>query len=469
MSTLRGSRTIDVGDIIERQRIGGFAFMLIFVLGLMMMTEGYDLGALAFAAPAVGRAWHLGRGALGPVFGWFVFGTMVGAIVLGYAGDLLGRKRAIVFGTLVLAVFTFATAWSANLNQMLILRFCAGVGIGGVVPNAIAYMTEFAPKRWRATWVTVMYTGYTMGTGLGGFVSAGLIPIYGWQIVFVIGGIAPLVTCLIFALSATESIRFLALKGRQREVIARVVSRLLPGTSVDAGTRFVVDAEAGAACSSASFKPLFAGRLRILTPILWLVYIANSMALFFLVSWLPFLIEATGIASGRAALISTLFSLGGTIGGLALMRFVDTRGAAVITVLPLIGTPIVATLGSGMSEMLLILAVFATGFCVIGAQFGLNAVAAMVYPTALRAKGTGAAVGIQKIGAIAGPVIGGVLLAGHRPVRELFYFGAVPVFTVAVLSFVLGLLYRRNEEGIRADEAKHDAAQSKKKEATHAV
>ncbi|MQR00215.1 MFS transporter [Glaciimonas soli] len=469
MSALQSHDVIDVGDIIERQHIGRFAIKLIVVLGLMMMTEGYDLGALAFAAPAVGRAWHLGRGALGPVFGAFVFGTMVGALVLGYAGDLRGRKWAMLIGTLTLGCFTLATVWSTNLEQMLILRFCAGVGIGGVVPNAIAYITEFAPKRWRASWVTLMYTGYTIGTGLGGFVAAGLIPSFGWEIVFVIGGIAPLLMGGVFALSVPESIRFLALKGRQRDVVARMVTRLLPGTLVDSGSRFVVGEEVGAERSSASFSALLSGRLRLLTPILWLVYIANSMALFFLISWLPYLIEATGIASGRAALISTLFSLGGMSGGLALMRFIDRRGAAVITVLPLIGTPIVALLGSGMPDVLLIAAVFATGFCVTGAQFGLNAVAAMIYPTALRAKGVGTAVGIQKIGAIAGPVIGGMLLARHLPVRELFYFGAIPVLSVTLLSFVLGQLYRRNEEGNRADEDEHGVEQSKSKELIHAV
>jgi len=136
-----------------------------------------------------------------------------------------------------------------------------------------------------------------------------------------------------------------------------------------------------------------------------------------------------------------MFQVGGTLGGLALMRFIDTRGAAIITVLPLFGTPLVALLGIGMPQPLLISAVFLIGFAVIGTQFGLNAVAALVYPTALRANGTGAAVGIQKIGAIAGPVIGGLLLSARLPVRQLFYLGAVPVALVAVLAFVLGRLH----------------------------
>ncbi|RZF29191.1 MFS transporter [Paraburkholderia sp. UYCP14C] len=437
---------IDIGTVIERQQTNRFGVLLIVAMGVMMMTEGYDLAAMAFAAPALGRAWHLEHGVLGPVFGAFVFGTMIGAFVLGYLGDVIGRKRMIVIGSVVLAGFTLAASRATALDQLLVLRFLAGIGIGGVVPNAIAYTTEFAPKRWRATWVTLMYTGYTIGSSVGGLVSAWLVPKFGWQVVFVIGGIAPLVSSAMLWFAVPESIRFLTLKGRHAEV-ARIVARIAPGLPVAPGTRFVTGGAArGDAHGDGSLQLLFAGRLRALTPVLWAVYIANSMALFFLSSWLPVLIESVGLAPREAALVSTMFQLGGTLGGLALMRFVDTRGAIIITVLPLVGTPVVALLGTGLPGPMLVAAVFLTGFTVVGTQFGLNAVAALVYPTALRAKGTGAAVGIQKIGAIAGPVIGGMLMSAHLPVEQLFFLGAVPVAFVAVLAFALGLLHRRRDD-----------------------
>jgi AAHS family 4-hydroxybenzoate transporter-like MFS transporter len=446
---MNGTTPIDIGAVIEQQKGGRFAALLIVAMAIVMLAEGYDLGAMAFAAPALTRAWHLSRGALGPVFGAFVFGTMVGAFVLGYLGDVLGRKRTIVIGSFVLAAFTLAASRATSLEQLLALRFLAGVGIGGVVPNAIAYMTEFAPKRWRATWVTLMYTGYTIGGGVGGLVAAWLVPQFGWQIVFVIGGIAPIVTGLMLVFTLPESIRFLALKGGRDTEVARIVARLAPQLRVTSATRFVLDGElqgAAHARQNASLRLLLAGRLRVLTPVLWGVYIANSMALFFLNSWLPMLIESVGLSAQQAALVSAMFQVGGTLGGLALMRFVDTRGAMIITVLPVIGTPLVALLGTGMPQPLLVVAVFLIGFAVVGTQFGLNAVAALVYPTALRAKGTGAAVGIQKIGAIAGPMLGGMLLSAHLPVQQLFYLGAVPVALVALLAFTLGRLHRADQD-----------------------
>jgi MFS transporter, AAHS family, 4-hydroxybenzoate transporter len=435
------SPVVDIGTVIEREQTRSFGVLLIIAMALMMMTEGYDLAAMAFAAPALGRAWHLDHGVLGPVFSSFVFGTMIGAFVLGYLGDVIGRKRVIILGSLVLAVFTLAASLATELNQLLWLRFLGGIGIGGVVPNAIAYITDFAPKRQRATWVTLMYCGYTIGSAVGGIIAAQLIPMHGWQVVFVIGGIAPILASIMVAFVIPESIRFLTVKGRHTDV-AKIIARSAPGVALTPDTKFVIAQEQ---VKSGSLSELFAGSLRTITPVLWLVYIANSFALFFMNSWLPVLIERLGLSPHDAALVTTMFQIGGTVGGLVLMRFVDTRGPIIIAALPIIGIPVVALIGTGLPVPMLWCFAFMSGFTVVGTQSGLNAVASMIYPTALRAKGTGTAVSIQKIGAIAGPLIGGMLISAHVPIAQVFYWGAVPVAIVAVLAFLLGLLQRSRE------------------------
>jgi MFS transporter, AAHS family, 4-hydroxybenzoate transporter len=226
------------------------------------------------------------------------------------------------------------------------------------------------------------------------------------------------------------------MKGKQPEKIARMANAVQPGLGVTAATRFVISDE----FKSVPFSPglLFSGALRYVTPLLWLVYIANSMTLLFLQNWLPVLIEAVGIQPDRAALMTAMFSVGGAAGGLALMRFLDDRGPMVIACLPIVGVPLVAMLGHDMPKAALTLAVFGVGFCVVGTQFGLNAVSAMVYPTAFRSKGTGAALAIAKIGSFLGPVIGGALLARDMPVRELFHVAALPLSFVAILTLAMG-------------------------------
>jgi AAHS family 4-hydroxybenzoate transporter-like MFS transporter len=434
----------DISGVIERQKIGRFAVLLVVYIWFVMLIEGYDLAALSYAAPALSRAWHLGRGALGPVFGANVPGIMIGSFLFGYLGDRFGRKPAIILGALLFGSMTFATIWAGNVEDLIVLRLLAGIGLGGAIPNAVVLLSESAPHRLRATWISLAYTGYMMGAGMGGVVSAALIQRFNWPVVFFVGGVAPIVIAAVLAWLLPESLRHLVLKGRDAARIARIAKQVQPGLDVGASTRFIVSDE---------FKPvrfsvklLFAGRLRYVTPVLWLIYIANSMTLLFLQNWLPMLIESIGVQPGHAALVAAMFSVGGAAGGLALMRFIDNRGPGVIAVLPIIGIPLVALLGASMPESVLTLAVFAVGFSVVGTQFGLNAVSAMVYPTAFRSKGTGAALAIAKIGSFLGPVIGGMLLAANMNVRELFHVAAVPVSVVAVLALMLGWLYREREE-----------------------
>ena len=452
------ARTLDVSRLIDEQKVGWFAVLLIASTWLVMLTDGYELSALAFAAPSLIRAWHIERSVLGPVFGANIFGIMIGSIVFGYVGDRIGRKRAILFGACWYGVATLATVWASSVDQLLWLRFVAGIGIGGAVPNAFVLVSEFAPKRLRATWVTLMFTGYTLGAGFGGGVAIWLVPHYGWPAVFVVGGVAPLVVAAVLWFVMPESLRYQVLQGWSREGIAATAARVRPELALPSDAHFVVTDERRV--EKFSPRMLFAGRLRYVTTALWLAYIANSMALFFLQNWLPVLIEATGVDAHRAALMTTLFSVGGTLGGLVLMRFIDRHGVRLVTCLPLIGFPLVAVLGMDLKMGLLTAAVFGVGFCVAGTQAGLNAVASIVYPTSFRSKGTGTAIGVAKIGSISGPMIGGMLLAGHLPVRDLFHVAALPVVSVAVLMFVLGRMYRPGgmEEDVTSVDAPLPAA-----------
>jgi AAHS family 4-hydroxybenzoate transporter-like MFS transporter len=161
---------------------------------LVSLGDGYDYTAMAFAAPAVIKDMQIERGAMGWVFGAGIVGIMLGSIVFGYVGDRLGRKRAIVIGCLYFGVLTFLTMFVRSLDGLLWMRFIAGIGIGGAVPNAIALINEYSPRRYRATMVIVMFVGFLLGTGGGGYVAAGLVPSFGWQSVFFIGGVVPFLT-----------------------------------------------------------------------------------------------------------------------------------------------------------------------------------------------------------------------------------------------------------------------------------
>lgn len=434
------SSVCDVSHVIEQQKTGRFAILLIVYMWFVLLIEGYDIAALGYAAPAVARAWHLGRAAFGPAFAANVPGVLIGSFLFGYVGDRAGRKPAIIAGMLVFGVFSLTTIWATHIGDLLYLRFLAGIGLGGTVPNVIVLLTESAPRRSRATWVSLAYTGYMVGAGLGGVVAASLVHAYGWQVVFLVGGAAPIAIALVLAVLMPESVRYLTLRGAARHAIARIVRRIDPACSLDASTRFVVADEREP--TRFSVKLLFDGRLRYVTPVLWLVCIANSLTLLFMQNWLPILVEAVGIAPAHAALVAAMFSVGGAAGGLALMRLLDRHGAMTIACLPPLGVPLVALLGHAMPTFALALAVFGVGFCVVGTQFGLNAMVSIVYPTAFRSNGAGAALAVSKIGAFLGPIVGGMLMTAHTSIQTVFHIAAIPVALVAVLAIALGRLHR---------------------------
>ncbi|AET93484.1 MFS transporter [Burkholderia sp. KK1] len=438
--------TVNVSALIERQKLGGFPLMLIVWCFLIVLIDGYDQVAAAFAAPALMHAWHTNAAGFGRVFGVGLFGVLVGSLLLGVSGDRYGRRLTIIYGSLSFGILTFLCAYANSLEQLTLLRFLAGIGMGGVVPNTVALVSEYAPKARRATWITLMFSGFSVGAGGGGAVASWLLPRFGWPVLFTVGGVAAIAVALASFALLPESIRFLIMNGRDPRRIGRIARRLGAEAEGDA-VRYVIDDETRVRVRPAA---LFQNGLAKVTPLLWAIFILNSLALHFLQNWLPILFSMSTLEPARAAQAAMMFPVGGTIGALALSRCVDRFGVRVILLLAITGCPIAASLGMPMPTAWLFAAVFASGVCVIGSQFALYAVSGMVYPTTLRSTGVGSAIGVGKLGSVAGSLLGGVLLSLHLPVERLFFNLATVFVAIALLSAVLGGV-RRFERREAAD------------------
>lgn len=445
--------TIDVGKLVDEQKLGRLTLLLLILSFLAMMADGYDILALAYAAPDLVRDWGIERSAMGPVFSAGLFGILFGAPLFGFIGDRFGRRPAIIGGCAIYGLCTLGAAFAPSLTVLTGLRFLTGIGIGGLMPNTIALNVEFAPKRWRATLVIVMFTGITLGGALPGWIAADLVPAHGWQILFLIGGVGPLVIAgLLFAL-LPESLRFLVLQGGQRAHIAKLVRMIAPGVAVSPDTQFTIAADP-APQTSAPIRRLFAGSLKYITPLLWLLFAANLMATYFLNSWMPILFQGAGLSAENSALALSLFQIGGTLGGLTMALVLDRFGMIPIVILFCLAVPAVAAIGApGFGEAELLAAVSVAGFCILGLQFGLNAVSGLIYPTAVRANGSGWAFAIGRFGSVIGPVLGGALIAMELPMGRLFYAPAAALALGAVAALIMMRLCRTRFGGHRLDEA----------------
>src|SRR2546421_2943954 len=236
-------KILDVDELIENQRLGAFQIALASLLLLCMFVDGFEAQAPGFAAPAIIRDLGIPRAAMGLVFGAGNLGLMLGAVLLGILGDRLGRKGAIVLGCLVLAVFSFLTMYATDLTTLRLLRIGSGIGVGGVLPSVIALGTEFSPKRVQATTIWTLLIGYQFGASSGALISTFLFVHYGWQVMFLIGGILPIVTALLVLFFLPESVRFLALDSAARNRMASVLARLDPGLQINRDTRLIVHEE----------------------------------------------------------------------------------------------------------------------------------------------------------------------------------------------------------------------------------
>ena len=430
---------IDLRQWIDQSPLSRYQLFIIALCGLALFMDGFDAQAAGFVAPALARDLQIGREALGRVFSSSLAGIMIGALVFGTLADRVGRRPILILCTLWFGVCSLLTALAGSFSSLLVLRLITGLGLGGTMPNAIALTAEYAPARFRATAVTLTFCGFSIGAAAGGFVAAGLIGRFGWQAVFVAGGIVPCVLAALFTALLPESIRFLIAKGGQEQKVVRYLAKLSPELAA-AGRAVAVKSSPQDAPDSRALKQLFAAGRARLTLVLWVIFFMSLLDLYLLNNWLPTVIHDAGIPLQRAIVLTALFQVGGTAGALALGRLLDRHLSLRVLAWTYFGAAVcVSLIGvAGNSAVLLAGAILAAGFTVIGAQNGANALAAESYPTALRSTGVGWALGVGRIGSIIGPLFGGMLLSLRITAAELFLAASIPALVAAAVAFLAG-------------------------------
>jgi MFS family permease len=248
--------------------LSSFQIKLIIWSFFIVLIDGYDIAAIAFAAPHLVKSWGVAPNALGPVFSASLVGILFGSAIFGWVGDRFGRKVALVGSNLLFGVFTLAAAYSTNLDQMFWLRLLAGIGIGGVIPNVVAINTESAPRNLRATLAIIAVGCVPIGGAIPGFVTAVFVAQYGWPILFLIGGIVPIVIAVAAFIGLPESIKYLALHESQRGKVEKLIAAIRPDFKVPANARFMVEDEK----QFPGFNPVYLfreGEVRFRAPQLW--------------------------------------------------------------------------------------------------------------------------------------------------------------------------------------------------------
>jgi AAHS family 4-hydroxybenzoate transporter-like MFS transporter len=420
-------------------KVTAFQSTIIGLCALTAMIDGMDTQAIGMVAPAIASDWHVPAASFGPVFGSSLFSGLIGALLVGQAGDRFGRKPVLIFSVFVFALGSLATPFTHSILALLIVRLVTGFGLGGALPIIISITSEFSPKRLRLNIVALMYCGFPFGSVLGGVLAAQLIPKFGWPSIFYIGGVVPLILIPTFALIMPESISFLASRGKRDEVEA-LSQRLglqaedLPNVHGDPPSR-------------ATIRRLFAQGRAIGTLFLWTTLFLSLLLTVFLVNWLPLVTHQAGLGVKSAVLGVAALNLGGIV-GCFLIGWISKhfRSIVPIAVAYALGGAAIGLIGLVVQSGPTLLAVcFVAGILTVGSQMCAVSLSASYYDAALRSTGVGWALGIGRIGAIIGPVIGGVLIAQHVATPTLFLIaGAVSLGASAAVFGIARITRRRN-------------------------
>ncbi|SQF99230.1 4-hydroxybenzoate transporter [Paucimonas lemoignei] len=430
--------TLDVQAFINAQPLSRYQWRVVILCFLIVFLDGLDTAAMGFIAPALSADWGIPRASLGPVMSAALIGMVFGALGSGPLADRFGRKVVLVSAVFLFGLFSLWSAFSSNIDQLLILRLLTGLGLGAAMPNATTLLSEYTPERLKSLLVTSMFCGFNLGMACGGFVSAKLIPAMGWHSLLMLGGILPLILTVVLMIWLPESARFLVVRNLGVERIRKVlapISRL----EVNAATGFSVP-EQKTVSSRNVLKVVFSGTYSAGTLLLWLTYFMGLVIVYLLTSWLPTLMRDSGASMEQSAFIGALFQFGGVLSAVGVGWAMDKYNPHKVIGCAYFLAGIFAWLvGQSLGNVaVLATLVLLAGMCINGAQSAMPSLAARFYPTQGRATGVSWMLGIGRFGAILGAWAGATLLGLGWNFEQVLTALVVPAALAAIAVLVKG-------------------------------
>ena len=427
-------------------RISPFQWRVIILCFLIALFDGFDTQAVAFTGPAIIEAFGLEAKALAPVLTAGIIGMTVGAMLLGMLGDKLGRHKTLMVCIALFASSTLLTAFATHLNHIFILRVIAGLGMGGATPVLLSLAAEYAPKRHKGLVTTGILLALPAGAMLGGILAAKILPLWGWQSIYILGGVLPLILLVAVYFMLPESLEYLSQRHTvsNQKQIEHILGKIT-GKTVHINASQFTQADSSQAVASAKLSTLFQHGLARTTIGVWGTYFFNWIAWFMLLSWLPTILKQAGLNPADAPYASVTVNAAFIVFAIPLAYYLPKlKINKILYFMFACGIAIAVGLGLVISNQQwgVVFALIAlAGFGIGGQQLVLNYLVVASYPAQVRATATGWAIGMGRFGAIIGSAIGGLVLAQFG-VNGYFFALAIPL----VLAWACVLLIRKSQD-----------------------
>lgn len=447
-----------VSKLIDNSPVSGLQRTVFVLCFLIVAIDGFDTTVIGFLAPAIIEEWAVPPAEFGSVFGMGIVGAVIGALVFGPVGDRIGRKATLIITTVLFSVACIISGWVQNIDQLLLMRFISGLGLGGALPCATALTTEYSPRGRRSSLVTTMFCGFALGAVLGGLIAGLTISTLGWRGILIIGGVAPLFLVPVLWRFLPESVGFLLYQGRRFQKVKDILFRIAPDEPLD----FITPVSSTGSVRKPGNRvgDLFRVRPLFGTLILWVASYMVLLSIGLLSSWMPTLLSGKGYTLETASFVTLGLHAASVIGGVVIGRIMDKFHANRVLAYALFGAAIslAAIVMAGHSILLVSIALFMTGLGLSG-NLGMWSYVANYYPVYVRVTGVSWTSACGRAGSITGSFLGGWLLALGMSMEQIMEVLAGPIALAAVLLFVHG---RYNAMAIdsRASESTNDTVGS---------
>lgn len=413
---------IDMEELVDNAKFNNFHWIMLIMTAIVLIFDGYDVFIYGALLPKLMEEWQIDAITAGTLGSYALFGMMFGAFIFGALADKFGRKNTIIACLILFSITTFLNGFATNPTEFGIYRFIAGLGMGGVMPNAVALITEYAPKRMKNMLVTIMFSGYAVGGMMAAGLGIILIPQFGWPSVFFVG-IAPLVLLPLFIVYMPDSPAFL-IKGNKQKTLVRVAKALNPSGEYSLEDRFTMEDHH---IEKGHFTDLFKNNRFFTTILFWVAFFCCLLLVYAITGWLPKLMMKAGFPLGSSLTLLLVLSIGSIfgalLGGYLADKYSPRKTLMVFFAMAAIS---ISLLGQLNSFIILNLFVAIAGATTIGTQIVLYAFVAQNYPTSIKSTGIGWASAVGRTGAIFGPMLGGVLVAQNVSLTTNFIVFAIP-------------------------------------------
>lgn len=418
---------------IEKAKLNKFHAMLLFWGTILMLFDGFDLTIYGTVIPSIMDEWGISAVQAGRYGSYALFGMMFGALIFGTLADKLGRKNVILICVFIFSLFMLLTGLAPSPEIFGLFRFITGLGLGGMMPNVIGLISEYSPKGMRSRMIAIIMAGYSIGGVTAAFLSMILIHNFGWASVFFFGAI-PLLFLPFLAKLLPDSVSTLINKNDRKE-IQKILAKVSPTYTASENEVFVLNKSKEI---SSPVKNLFTEKRGFITVMIWLIYFMSLLMLYGLNTWLPSFMNEAGYPLGSSLSFLLALNVGATIGAVLMGWAADIWGVGKSLILFfLIATISITSLGYATNIALLYIVVAIAGAATVGTQNLTHSYTSQFYPITMRSTALGWALAVGRIGAIFGPIIGGLLLASNFTLQLNFLLFAVPGVIAAFAVFLV--------------------------------